>query len=303
MSGAAVDRVSVGALRRRAAATLRAAGIESAELDARVLLAHVLGVRSARLLAEPEAAVQEDAAARFDAAVVRRAAGEPVARIVGVKEFWSRDFALSPEVLVPRPETETVVEAALKAKPERDASLRVLDLGTGTGALLGAILLERPRASGTGVDRSEGALAVARRNLDSLGVGARARLVAGDWAAAIDSAFDLIVVNPPYIAGSDIPRLAREVSDHDPRLALDGGADGLDAYRAIVADLPRLLGEEGVAVLELGDGQEGPVATLARSAQLFVNGTAYRDLSGKARALVLSRAQRKKTLGGKGEPH
>jgi release factor glutamine methyltransferase len=281
---------------------LRAAGIEGAELDTRVLLAHALGIGTAEVPATRNGTVDLAVGARFDESIARRAAGEPVARIVGAKEFWSREFALSADVLVPRPETEIVVEAALAAKPDGAAALRVLDLGVGAGVLIGAILLERPRALGVGVDKSVAAIHMARKNLDALGVGGRAKLLCGDWSRAIAGEFDLVVANPPYVASGEIAVLAREVRDHDPRLALDGGLDGCDAYRAIVQDLSRLLAPDGVAVVELGDGQEGKVAAIARNAQLVVNGS-RRDLAGRPRALILGVGQAKKPLGSVGEPH
>lgn len=290
-------------LRRRAAATLRANGIESAEIDARVLLAHVLGIDALQLLAAEDEPVGRAEQTRYAGLIARRLAGEPVARITGVKEFWSLPFALSPDVLVPRPETETVVEAALSAKPERDAALRVLDLGVGSGALLGAILFERPHALGVGVDRSLGALRTARANLDAIGVAARTHFVCGSWSDPLALRFDLVVANPPYIPTAACDRLPVEVRDHDPIAALDGGVDGLGAYRAIVAALPGLLTTDGVAVLELGDGQERPVAELARHAQLHVNGPARCDLAGRRRALILNAAEPKKTLGRTREAH
>lgn len=279
---------TAGALYRDAVARLRAAGIEGAQLDARVLLAHALDVDAAQLVATSDDPVGQDAQHRFAAAIARRAAREPVARIVGVKEFWSRDFALSPEVLVPRPETETLIEAALLARPVRGARLRVLDLGVGSGVLLGAILLERPVSLGVGVDRSQDAVATARDNLATLGVADRAHFVCGDWGNSLGVRFDLVVANPPYIASGELQRLPVEVREHDPARALDGGADGFDAYRAILSDLRRLLAPGGIAVLELGDGQESAVAELARDAQIEVNGPAHCDLSGRPRALVLA---------------
>ncbi len=295
---------TIGSLRRRIVARLLAAGIESAELDARVLIAHALGVDMAVLLARPDMQIDAEAEARLAAWTERRIVGVPIARIVGVKEFWSLSFTLGSATLVPRPETETVIEAALAAMPDRDASIRVLDLGVGAGALLAAILLERPRAFGVGVDRSVNALAVARTNLDNLGLGSRAALVRGDWAAALGRQFDLIVANPPYVASGEIATLPPEVRDHDPLFALDGGADGLDAYRAIAFDLPRLISPTGVAILEIGNGQETAVAELARNAGLIVNAAARRDLSGCPRALVIHPGGgSKKTLGSAGEPH
>jgi release factor glutamine methyltransferase len=279
---------TAGEIYQRAVTRLRAVGIESAQLDARVLLAHVLGVDAAQLITASDDPVGPEAQDRFEQAIARRAAREPVARVTGVKEFWSHEFALSPEALVPRPETETLIEAALLARPERDAHLRVLDLGVGSGVLLGAILLERPAAFGVGVDRSFDAVRTARGNLASLGVAHRAHFICGDWGISLGARFDLIFANPPYIARGDMERLPIEVREHDPVRALDGGADGLDAYRAILADLGRLLAPGGIAVLELGDGQEQAVADLARDAQIEVNGPAHCDLSGVPRALVLT---------------
>jgi len=279
---------TAGEIYRRAVTRLRAAGIESAQLDARVLLAHVLGVDAAQLIAASDDPVGPEAQDRFEQAITRRAAREPVARVLGVKEFWSREFALSPDALVPRPETETLIEAALLARPERDARLRVLDLGVGSGVLLGAIMLERSASFGVGVDRSLGAARTARDNFAALGVANRTHVICGDWGRAFGIGFDLVLANPPYVASGDIGALSAEVRDHDPVRALDGGADGLDAYRAILGDLGRLLAPRGIAVLELGDGQEKAVADLARDAQIEVNGPAHCDLSGVPRALVLT---------------
>jgi len=280
---------SIGALRRSAAARLREGGVESAESDARILLSHALGVENAAVLAASRAEAPDGVRRRLEGFLARRLAGEPIARIVGRKEFWSRSFRLGPDTLVPRPESETVVEAALAAFADRTAALRVLDLGTGAGILLAAILAERPRASGLGLDRSEGALVVARENIAALGLGARASFACGDWGAALHAAYDLVVCNPPYIAADEFTGLSREVRAHDPHLALDGGGDGLSAYRANVADLARLLHARGVAVLELGRGQESAVANLATEAGLFIAGPARPDLAGIPRALTLRR--------------
>jgi len=280
---------TAGSLYRGAVATLREAGVENAALDVRVLLAQALGVDGGELIALSDKSVPEDARLRFRKLLKRRVSGEPVARILGTKEFWSREFSLSPATLVPRPETETLVEAALAAKPDRGAPLRILDLGVGSGILIAALLLEYPKAFGVGVERDLEAASTARSNLAALGIAYRARIVCGDWASAIGSQFDLVVSNPPYIASDDIAGLSREVRDHDPRRALDGGPDGLESYRLIVAELSRLLTPEGVAILELGAGQEPAVAEIARHAQLSVNGPARCDLSGHPRALVLAR--------------
>lgn len=282
--------LSVAALRRELAAALAEAGIADADRDARLLLAEALSCAPGDLLLRADAPVPEAEARAARAFAARRAAGEPVARIRGRREFWSLDFLLSPDTLVPRPDTETLVEAALAACPERDAPLRILDLGTGTGAILAALLAERPRAFGLGVDRSEGAARTAWDNLVRNGLGGRAQVMVGDWGAALAGRFDLVVSNPPYITSAEMTELPVEVRRYDPRLALEAGADGLDAYRAITAGLPRLLAPGAVAVLELGAGQEAAVAGLARNAGLLIDGPARRDLAGTPRALVARRA-------------
>ena len=272
------------------AGLLAVADIESPAREARLLARHALALSDADLIARGEAAVDDEAAGRLRALARRRAAGEPLARLTGRREFWSLGFALAPETLVPRPETEILVEAALDAFPERLAPLRVLDLGTGSGAILAAILSERPNAFGIGVDRSEGAARQAGANLAALGLGARSAVLVGDWSQALAGRFDLVVSNPPYIESLAIAGLALEVRAHDPQLALDGGADGLDAYRAIAAALPALLSPGGRAILELGAGQEAAVARLVRDAGLEIDGPARADLAGIARALVTTPA-------------
>ncbi|MDI4663872.1 peptide chain release factor N(5)-glutamine methyltransferase [Xanthobacter autotrophicus] len=284
------DTLTIGALRRQMAAALAAAGVETPDLDARLLLAHALGYAPGDLLLRADAVVPPEAATMARAFAGRRAGGEPVARIRCRREFWSLDLHLSPDTLVPRPDTETVVEAALSALPDRDAPYTILDLGTGTGAILAALLVELANATGIGVDRAEGAAATARDNLARNGLAGRSLVVVGDWGAALAGGFDLVVSNPPYITTSAMTELPAEVRLHDPHLALEAGADGLLAYRAITADLPRLLRPGGVAVLELGAGQEPEVAALVAAAGLAVAGPARRDLSGVPRALVACRA-------------
>ena len=215
-----------------------------------------------------------------------RAAREPLALIVGWREFWSLRFRVSPATLIPRPDSETLVEAALAARPDSATPLRVLDLGTGTGCLLLAFLSERPRAFGIGIDRSIDAVRLARRNARDLGLADRATFLAGDWAGAVEARFDLVLGNPPYIPTPDLAGLMPEVRAHEPAGALDGGADGLTAHRAILADLPRLLTPGGRAILEVGAGQREAVAGLAALAGLRAE--ARHDLGGVARAVILS---------------
>ncbi|WP_018387394.1 peptide chain release factor N(5)-glutamine methyltransferase [Ancylobacter sp. FA202] len=274
------------ALLRAFAAAFAEKGLEAPEREARALLRVGLGLSDLDLVARGEQEVAPVDAARLRALAERRAAGEPLARLTGRREFWSLDFTLAPETLVPRPETETLVEAALALFPDRRAPLRLLDLGTGSGALLAALLSEFPAAFGIGVDLSPGAARQARENLAALGLAHRSAVMVGHWAQALAGGFDLVVSNPPYIPSTDIAALEREVREHDPLLALDGGPQGLDAYRALARALPGLLVTGGHAVLELGIGQEADVAALLAAAGLRVEGPARCDLAGIARALI-----------------
>jgi release factor glutamine methyltransferase len=220
--------------------------------------------------------------------VARRAAGEPTARILGCKEFWSLEFEVSADTLVPRPESETLVEAALASITERGAALSVLDLGTGTGCLLLALLSELPNARGLGIDLNPGAVAVAQRNAAMLGLADRATYAAGDFAMvpADDRRFDIVLSNPPYIPEHEIAGLSREVAHFEPRLALAGGTDGFAAYRILAARLPHLLAPDGSAFLEIGQGQERAVAGIMADAELAVSAE-FRDLAGIVRCLTV----------------
>jgi release factor glutamine methyltransferase len=269
--------VTIGEALRDGARVLMDAGIESPRLESRLLLAHALGCSSEDLIRDLTAqATPSD----FERLIARRATGEPLAFILGWREFWSLRFRVSPATLIPRPDTETLVEAALALHPD---PIRVLDLGTGTGCLLLAFLHERPEAFGIGVDRSESAARLARDNARDLGLADRSAFLCGDWAEAMAGRFDLILSNPPYVATFDLAEL--EVAAHEPRAALDGGGCGLTAYRAIIATLPRLLAPSGTAVLELGAGQFDAVAAIAGAAGFRVSARA--DLSGTARAMIL----------------
>jgi len=264
------------------AAILRAAGIDNPRLEARLLLAHALGLPIAALLRDPQTLADP---APFQALIARRAAHEPLAYIIGRREFWSLDFAVSPATLIPRPESETLIEAALAAFAHRAPPTLILDLGTGTGCLLLAALHEFPRAFGIGTDCAPEAAVLAAANAAALGLADRAAFLCGDWAAALDARFDLVLCNPPYIPTSDIDGLMPEVARHEPQSALDGGADGLGAYRRIVPSLSALLQPDGVAVLELGIGHAAAVAALAAESGLVA--TTRPDLIGIARAVVL----------------
>lgn len=287
--------IAAGMPRREAVAALRrafaAAGLETPSLDARLLGVDALGIGATALVTDPEAALSADEARRLASHAQRRVAREPVARILGRAEFWSLPFRLSPETLVPRPDTETVVEAALALVPDRSAAIRLLDLGTGSGCLLVALLHELPFAWGLGLDRSAPALATARANAAQNGVADRAAFAAGDWTDALAGRFDLVVSNPPYIATSLIGGLDPEVARHDPPRALDGGPDGLAAYRTILAGAPALLAPGGSLVMEIGHDQHEALAELVGAAGLEVAGTA-RDLGGHMRAVCARRASR-----------
>jgi release factor glutamine methyltransferase len=281
------DGASVTETLRMMAQSFRLAGIEQPEVDARLLLGHALHLDRARLIAQSDRVLEAREVAAVSALAARRLRREPVSRIFGRKEFWTLSLDISPDVLVPRPETETVVEAVLDfvaLHGSRMEKLRVLDIGTGSGALLLALLSELPNAIGTGTDISVSALSVARGNAERNGLAGRCTFVACNMADGVKPGFDLIVSNPPYIARAEIATLAPEVRDYDPVAALDGGTDGLDAYRAIAQEAPRLLAPGGRLFVELGAGQEWLVRAIFTSARLTVE-AARADLAGIPRSL------------------
>jgi release factor glutamine methyltransferase len=283
--------VSVEEAVRLIARAFEAAGIDEPFVDARALVGHALHLDRARLLGQSDRVLETREIDAVSALAARRLAREPVARILGRKEFWNQVLQVTPAVLVPRPETETVVEAALDVVDRRGLraqALRILDIGTGSGALLLALVGELPHAHGTGTDISAEAIAVARGNAERNGLSARCTFVECDMSKGVAGTFDLIVSNPPYSPRGGIEALAPEVRDHDPRLALDGGIDGLEAYRAIAADVGRLLAPAGALVVELGMGQEAAVTALLAGAGLSV-APARKDLAGIPRALAAAR--------------
>ena len=280
---------TVEAARRMLTARFKSGAVESAELDARILVGTAIGLDLTGLIAAAARPVTSDEATRLADFMHRRLAGEPVARILGAKEFWGLPLQLSAATLVPRPDTETVVELALemlRAEPEPKRRLRIADIGTGSGAILLALLSELPDAFGVGTDVSVAALRTASSNAARLGFASRAAFVACDYAAALSAPFDLMVSNPPYIRSADIAGLATEVRDHDPIVALDGGADGLDAYRQLIPQTAQRLAQGGVIVVEAGHDQSGDIGGLMTAAGLTQEKPPKADLAGIRRAVA-----------------
>jgi release factor glutamine methyltransferase len=281
--------VSVETARRALAARFKSAAVDSAELDARLLLCAVLGLDLTGMITAASRTLTESEAAKLESFAHRRLAGEPVARILGQKEFWGLPLKLSAATLVPRPDTETVVECALEilhADGAKEKPLRIADLGTGTGAILLALLSELPAARGIGTDISADALKTARDNALTLGLARRATFIACDYASGLSGCFDLIVSNPPYIRSADIAGLTVEVRKHDPLAALDGGDDGLDAYRALIPQAAGLLTPGAALVVETGIGQSEAVEALMTAAGLVQAGPPRADLAGIPRAVA-----------------
>jgi release factor glutamine methyltransferase len=290
-SSEATGGLTLGKAFVEAASVLRQAGIETPELDARLLVCHAAGLSHEAYVAKVRDELEPATLARLSAAIERRLKREPVARITGSREFYGRPFLVDPHALDPRPDTETLIEAALALVERKGLGakpLKLLDLGTGTGCILITLLAELPRAQGVGTDMSAGALASAAANAKRLGVAARASFVVADWLDAVEGKFDLILSNPPYLAAGEIEGLADDVAVYDPRLALDGGADGLDAYRRIAARAGDVLAEQGRLLVEIGATQAEAVAGILCGAGLSldnIEGTRL-DLAGRPRAVV-----------------
>jgi release factor glutamine methyltransferase len=276
---------SLGELLIEASSALSSAGFKEPRRQARRLFAATLAVSQADLFGRSDWPVDAAEARRIRGILTRILQHEPLSRILGRREFWGMEFVLSADTLDPRPETETVVDAVLSRKPDRQAPLRFLDLGTGTGCLLLALLSEYPWAAGLGVDIAEGAVRTAVCNAAALGLADRAHFFAADWGAALAGRFDAIVANPPYIASADLPRLPREVIGYDPSRALDGGTDGLAAYRAIAAALPKLLAANGIFATEVGVDQASAVTAITRASGLAWD-EIDKDLAGIERCVI-----------------
>ncbi len=277
--------LTLGKALRAAAAQLKAA--PTPLLDARILLKLASGLDDAGLIAKSDDPLPAEQANIFSGLITRRASGEPVAYITGIKEFWSLEFHVSPDVLIPRDDSECLIEAVI-ARRAKDEAYNILDLGTGSGCLLCALLEEFPLSVGTGVDRSPAAIAIARANSQRLGLAPRARFVVGDWAKALEGGFDTIVANPPYIPDGDRPGLRVDVG-YEPANALFAGEEGLDAYRAILADAPRILGSHGLMVFEVGDGQAEKLVEMVTKTFPEAETSTINDLKGRPRGVLADR--------------
>ncbi len=276
------------------AARLTAATIAAPTREARLLLAHATGQRMETIMAWPERTATAEQAARYRQFVDRRAAHTPFSRITGVREFWSLPFTLAPDTLDPRADTETLIEAVLARIDDRQAPLRIVDFGTGSGCILLSLLHELPGATGLGIDLSPGAVAASRHNAAQLGLDTRAQFQCGDWDAGLCGPFDLVVSNPPYIETAALASLAPNVRDHDPILALDGGADGLAPYRRLVPAAARLLTAGGLVAVEVGLGQADAVAQMLAQHRFAAIATVP-DLAGIQR-VVLARHTRQECI-------
>lgn len=271
---------------------LRAAGVSSARLDARLLVAAALGVEPGKVFSHPERPLSDDEGIRLAGLADRRVGREPMSHILGRREFWSLSFKVTADTLDPRPDTETLVEAVLELVPDRRKAVNLLDLGTGTGCILLALLSEFSEARGLGVDASPAALAVAVENARSLGLSHQTKFICGDWGREITGLFDVIVSNPPYIPDHEIGALEPEVAAFEPKSALAGGPDGLVCYRSLAPDVARLLKIGGIAALEVGQGQARPVGLIMQQHGLNLVGV-RRDLGGVERCVLLSRVDGK----------
>jgi len=279
------DASNVGAVLLAAQTRLKSAGVDTPRLDAILLLAEAATLSEDLIRSRPEMPLTHDAVVAFEAMLQRRLRREPVSKIIGRREFWSLEFRTSSDVLDPRGDSETLVAGVLAAIPDRRVSLRIVDFGTGSGCLLLSLLHELPNATGVGIDVSPPALSVAQDNAERLGLSSRCLFRLGSWGKGIEGTFDILISNPPYIESGVVPGLEPEVADYDPLLALDGGADGLDAYRALLPDLVRLATKDAFAALEVGMGQDVAVSHLLAGAG-FGEIAVLPDLSGIGRVVT-----------------
>jgi len=275
----------LGALQRGGMQSLKEASIDTAALDARLLLCHATGMSHEQLVANSDDVIEPETQSRFLELIERRRQGEPVGRIMGCREFWGLEFDLGPETLEPRADSEAIVEATLSWIENRNASLRILDLGTGSGCLLLSLLAECPNARGLGIDVSAPALSVARSNAGRLGLADRAEFQKGIWADGLEGTFDIIISNPPYIPTLEVQSLSREVRDHDPARALDGGTDGMECYREIVQQLPERLCQGGIAALETSPDLYTELRELVENVGQFRMIEGIKDMAGRDRGL------------------
>lgn len=285
-----MEELTIGEALADAVEQLEEAGVDSAHLDARLLLARVLGVSRAYLTMHADAYLSDAELMGFETLLERRIAREPMAQILGEREFWSLSFRVTSDTLDPRPDSESIIEAVLRYVPNKQSRLLMADFGVGSGCLLLSLLSEYPQAHGLGVDMSEAALDVAEKNAHSLGLSTRATFHKTSWGEGVIGRYDVIVSNPPYIREADMETLEPEVTEYEPHSALVGGKDGLDAYRALLPDIKRLLAPHGVAVLEFGQGQAADVTALAEANGLRLLETCN-DLAGIERCVVLAHAE------------
>lgn len=286
----------VSTVLKKATIYLEESGIDSPQLDSRLLLAHVLDVLPQRLSLHQEIIVREEQRISFSTLIGRRVMREPVSRILSRRGFWTMELRLNADTFDPRPESETLVESVLEQVENKELPYKILDLGTGSGCLLLALLMELPYASGIGVDITENVLTIARENAAAMGLSKRTIFQLGDWGKGLADKFDIIVANPPYIAESDLTFLEPEVR-FDPDSTILGGQDGLAAYRVLVPCLPRLLQRTGLAALEIGHNQLLPVKSIAEAVRLELVKVAQ-DFSGKARCLILQGRRQTECWGG-----
>lgn len=281
------DEITIAEALADAVRQLEEAGVESAHLDARLLLARVLNVGREYLVMHHDTSLSDAELIAFDALVDRRASREPMAQILGEREFWSLNFLVTADTLTPRPDSETIIATVLDYVPNPNARMMIADFGTGTGCLLLSLLTEFPNAHGLGVDISPAALAIAGKNAALHGLMDRAHFHHTSWGENVHGRYDIIVSNPPYIRESDMDELAPEVVEYEPHSALVAGKDGLDAYRALMPHVKRLLAEKGVAALECGMGQSADVAAIAKAYGLRHLETCC-DFAGIDRCVVLA---------------